>query len=431
MAIMNPSISIIIVTYNSVSHLAACCAALRAIRYEPAPQIVVVDNASRDGSATLVRQMLPEALLLPQEVNLGFSGGMQCGVAASSGEYLVLLNPDTIVDPGWLTGLVSMLAQPRCGIAGSKILDVQGKTILHAGGLISRPELLASHRGYSEIDRGQYEQSVVAPFVTGASLALRRELWDQLCGLDIGFFPGYFEDIDLCWRAQALGQECWYVPQSVLRHSESASTGKYSGAFYYYHHLNRLRFACKHLPWMELWNEFSPAEALRLRRVSPLDRAVSGLVYRQALPQGLTPPDAAAQATILSYGWTLGTIGANLQDSPDAWPAAAQELLGIPTVAQSPLLALLAEAEATAVLAEHQFESGLPLVAALRRAWNSVATRWYVLPILHQQTRFNLAAQRSLIQLQARVDVHTQNAILETQVRQALLCFQMASLHTA
>ena len=423
---MNPSVSIIIVTYNSAPYLAACSAALQAVRYTPTPQIVVVDNASADSSVTLVRQLLPEALLLPQATNLGFGGGVQCGVAASRGEVLVLLNPDTIVDPAWLTGLVAQLAEPRCGIVGSKIVDLRGQTLLHAGGLISRPDLLASHRGNGELDRGQYATALAVPFVTGASLALRRAVWDQLGGLDPGFFPGYFEDVDLCWRAQALGLECWYAPQSLLRHHETTTTGKFSGAFYYYHHLNRLRLACKHLPWLALWNDFGPAEALRLRQASALDRAVAGLVYRQALPHGLALPDAATQATILQRGRTLATIGAQLQTQPDAWPTDAQTLLGYPTAAESRLPVLLAEAAAEAVLAEHHFRSPRPLVAALRRAWNNVATRWYVLPLLHQQTRFNLAAQRSIEQVQVRIDQQVQQALLETQVRQALLCYQMA-----
>ncbi|MEI8165591.1 MAG: glycosyltransferase family 2 protein [Chloroflexales bacterium] len=421
---MNPSVSIIVVTYNSAAHIAAWSAALRAVRYAPTPQIVVVDNASQDTSAALVRQLLPEALLLPQATNLGFSGGVQRGVAASSGEVLVLLNPDTVIDPGWLAALVAPLAEPRCGIVGSKILDPQGKTLLHAGGLLTQPVVLASHRGYDEPDRGQYETPMAVPFVTGASLALRRELWERLGGLDPGFFPGYFEDVDLCWRAQALGLACWYAPQSTLRHSESASTGKFSGTFYYYHHLNRLRFACKHLPWRTLWNEFAPAEGLRLRKASALDRAVAGLVYRQALPHGLAVPDAATQATILRHGRTLAALGAHLQDQPDAWPTEARTLLGLPTASLLP--ALLAQAEAEAVLAEHQFRSALPLVAALRRAWNNVATRWYVLPLLHQQTRFNLATQRSVVQVREQIDLYMQCTLLETQVRQALLCYQMA-----
>jgi GT2 family glycosyltransferase len=422
---MNPTVSIILVTYNSAPHLAACLAALRALRYDPAPEIVIVDNASQDESPALVRELLPQARLLPQTRNLGFAGGVHQGVAASSGEYVVLLNPDTIVEPGWLAPLIAALADPACGIAGSKILDVDGRMLLHTGGVIDAPLMLADHSGNGEVDRGQYEQSTTVSFVTGAALALRRELWDRLGGLDRGFFPGYFEDVDLCWRAQALGLECRYVPQSVLQHRESSSSGKFSGRVYYYYHRNRLRFACKHLPWPELWGEFAPAEARRLGRAGPLDRAVAGLVYRQALPHGLAEPDAAEQAGILATGQLLAAVAAEQEALPEQWPAAIRELLGLANGTPPALADLLAEVEREAVLREHRFRSRLPWLAGLRAAWNSVATRWYVLPVLEQQTRFNLAAQRSLWRLQE--EMQTQPALLETQVRQALLCYRLAT----
>ncbi|RRR72213.1 MAG: glycosyltransferase family 2 protein [Candidatus Viridilinea halotolerans] len=422
---MNPTVSIIVVTYNSAKHLPACCQALSALRYTPAPEIVVVDNASQDESAQLVRQLLPQARILSQERNLGFAGGVHEGVAASRGSHLVLLNPDTIVSANWLHGLIETLAKPGCGIAGSKILDSQSDRLLHTGGAVSYPETLASHRGEGELDRGQYETAEAVSFVTGASLALSRELWDRLGGLDRGFFPGYFEDVDLCWRAQALGFACWYTPNSLLRHHESASTGKFSGAFYYYHHRNRLRFLCKQRSWVELWNDFSPAEARRLVSTSALDRAIGSLVYREGLPAGLTPPDEGEQARILQLGQTLRSIKAEQANLPATWPEAAQQILGIPTASQSPLAELLATAKREAVLEEHQFHSRIPIIAKLRSTWNEIATRWYILPLMHQQTRYNLAVQRSLLELQTQSTAN--HALLETQVRQALLGYRVVN----
>lgn len=418
---MNPTVSIILVTYNSALQLPACLEAVRALRYSPPPELVIVDNASQDASLALAQQLMPTARFLPQTHNLGFAGGVHQGVAASTAEYIVLLNPDTVVDPNWLEPLVTALADPACGIAGSKILDGAGKTLLHTGGLIEQPLMLADHRGNAEVDAGQYEASTAVDFVTGAALALRRRLWDQLGGLDRGFFPGYFEDVDLCWRAQALGMECRYVPQARLRHCESSSSGKESGRFYYYYHRNRLRFACKHLSWPELWGAFAPAEALRLRRANPLDRAVAGLVYRQSLPRGLAEPDEAEAAAILATGQVLASVVAAQQDEPESWPADVREVLGV----APGLVDLLAEGEHEAVLREHKFRSRLPLLAGLRTAWNNVATRWYMLPVLEQQTRFNLATRRSLLRLHE--ELQTQPALLETQVRQALLCYRLAA----
>jgi len=345
-------------------------------------------------------------------------------VAASGGEVVALLNPDAVVDPGWLAALVAALADPASGIAGSKILDRAGRTLLHAGGEVSHSTLITSHRGEGQADRGQYDTGEMVPFLTGAALALRREVWERLGGLDAGFYPAYFEDLDLCFRARALGLQCQYAPRSVVRHAESTSTGKYSGAFYYYYHRNRLRFACKHLAWAELWGEFCPAEAARMGTAPPLDRLVAGLAYREALPRGLAPPDATEQARVLLRGHILGA--AQQRDTPAAWPAEVQALLGVQARQQARQQALLDEARREAVLREHEFRSALPLVAALRRLWNSVATRWYVLPMLHQQTRANLALQRGLEQLAEQVA--TDSAALGQSVYQAALCFRMAEM---
>jgi GT2 family glycosyltransferase len=421
---VNPPASIVIVTYNSAPYLADCLESIKTLRYEPAPQVVVVDNASGDESVACVRERLPEALVLPQAANLGFAGGVNAGVAASTGEIIALLNPDAVVDPGWLAELVAALDDPACGIAGSKILDYTGQTLLHAGGEVSRATLITSHRGEGRADRGQYATGEAVPFLTGAALALRRSVWDRLGGLDAGFYPAYFEDLDLCFRTRALGLACHYAPRSVVRHAESASTGKYSGAFYYYYHRNRLRFACKHLTWAELWGEFCPAEAARMGTAPPLDRLVAALAYREALPHGLAPPDAAEQARVLARGRIL--TAAHQRDTPAAWPAEVQALLGVRARQQALLAVLLDEVRREAVLREHEFRSALPLVAALRRRWNSVATRWYVLPMLHQQTRANLALQRGLEQLAELLT--TDSAALGQSVYQAALCFRMAEV---
>jgi O-antigen biosynthesis protein len=420
---MPPTVSIVIVTYNSAEHLAACLESLRALRYEPAPEVVIVDNASRDGSLALARGLLPEALILPQERNLGFAGGVNRGVAAAAGEVIALLNPDAAVDPGWLAALVGALADPGVGIAGSKIRDRDGKLLLHTGGELRSPLLLTSHRGDGERDQGQYEAPADLAFVTGAALALRRELWDALGGLDEGFFPAYFEDMDLCARVRARGLACRYVPAATLRHVESASTGKYGGAFYYYYHRGRWRYACKHLGWERLWGGFCPAEARRLSQEAPaLDRLIAALVYREGLPQGLALPDAAEQVRILDVGRTLAAAGEAQQHTPAAWPEAVRELLGV----QAALATQLELARQEAALHEHEFQSGLPLVAALRRAWNGLATRWYVLPLIHQQTRVNLALSRALDTLATQVEAG--GVPLALWPYQAAMAFRVAQL---
>jgi hypothetical protein len=214
------------------------------------------------------------------------------------------------------------------------------------------------------------------------------------------------------------------VPRSVVRHAESTSTGKYSGTFYYYYHRNRLRCACKHLSWAELWGQFCPAEAARMADTAPLDRLVAGMVYREALPCGLALPDAAEQARVQARGRILGA--AHQRDTPATWPDEVLALLGISAQRLAQLAALLDAARREAVLHEHEFRSALPLIAAMRRLWNNLATRWYVLPVLHQQTRINLALQRGLDLLAE--SVATDSAALAQSVYQAALCFRMAEM---
>lgn len=420
---MSPTVTLVLVTYNSADQLAACLTALRAVQYDPPPRLVVVDNASDDASIALVRRFAPAALVLPQPTNLGFGPAVNLGVMAAPSELVALLNPDTVVHPNWLAPLVAAAAAPTCGIAGSKILAHDGQTLLHAGGTVDPHTLLTEHRGAGERDHGQYDQAVDLPFVTGASLVLRRAVWAQLGGFDVGFFPAYVEDLDLCWRAQHHGLTCRYVPQSVLRHTESPSTGKFSGSYYYYAHRNRFRFACKHLPWATLWGDFCVAEAERLTRAAPLDRAVATLVYRDGLPHGLVPPTPPEQATILALGRRLATIPARDQAEPTRWPHDLQLLLGRDPLRAAQFATLRAAAEQAALLQEHTFTSPLPLIAQLRRLWNSIATRWYVLPLIHQQTRENLATTRSLTLLSEMIDADPRLLLL--LVRQAVLAYRL------
>src|SRR5512145_1783558 len=103
---MSPTTSIIIVTYNSAAHIATCLSALQQLRSEEEREIIVVDNASRDSSAAIVRESCPSARLLVERENWGFAGGVNRGVAAAQGRIIVLLNPDALPHPDWLQQIV-------------------------------------------------------------------------------------------------------------------------------------------------------------------------------------------------------------------------------------------------------------------------------------------------------------------------------------
>jgi O-antigen biosynthesis protein len=372
---MQPTVSIIIVTYASASRINDCLDALSRLQSRLSHEIIVVDNASPDDTVARIQARHPDVRLLAQSENWGFAGGVNRGVAQARGQQIALLNPDAIVQPGWLDELVAPFSDPTVGVTGSKVLDGSGR-IQSIGALLAVPLLLTSHRGEGEQDTGQYDRVEDVWGVHGAAMAYSRQLWQQLGGFDEGYFPAYLEESDFCQRVRRAGYRVVTAPRSVISHAESSSTGKFSAEFYFYYLRNRLRFAVRWHDWPLLWQQFRPAEQQRLREAPLLDRRVARLVYEQGVPS-LIPPDTAQRAAILASG---------------------RELRGgwLPDDGVQALLELAEQADRNSVLSEVAFQSRLPLVAALRTAWNNIATRWYVRPSLDQQTRFNLALSRSL-----------------------------------
>lgn len=256
------TVSVIVPLWNGEKWIRPCLAAL-ARQSQAAPFVVetlVVDNHSTDDSAGIVEREFTWARLLRNGRNLGFAGGCNAGLAAAGGDVLVLLNQDTIVQPGWLAGLLAALEKEGAGVAGSLALLADGQRVQHAGGEVAWPLGVARHRGYGEMPAPAWQQPGPVPFVTGASLALRREVLDAIGPLDEGFWPGYYEDVDFCLRARDAGYSVLYAPDSILIHAEGGSFG--ASSYSRWAQLRgRLRFCLKHLPARRFVEEFLPAEA--------------------------------------------------------------------------------------------------------------------------------------------------------------------------
>jgi GT2 family glycosyltransferase len=371
---MPPTVSIIIVSYNSAAQIGTCLRALQQQRGDSDYEIVVVDNASRDQSRAIVAEF-PAVRLLAESENWGFAGGVNRGVAAAHGRAIALLNPDAEPAPDWLQQLLAALDDPQIGVVGSKVVGPDGR-IQSLGSNLQLPAMLSEHRQAGQPDSHHDHTIADVWAVHGAAMAFTRALWDELGGFDEGFFPAYWEECDFCERARRAGQRVVVAPQAAVRHQEASATGKYSPEFYFYYHRNRLRYAAKWLGWSTLWGAFRPAEHARLHTAPLLDRRVAQLAYQAGVPP-LDRPSTDQRAAVLTTGHALRAGR-------------------LPDDGFEPLRQLLDAADANAVLEEVQFQSRLPLIARLRAAWNDVATRWYVRPSLDQQTRFNLATQRAL-----------------------------------
>ena len=279
-----PSVSLIVLNWNGQPYLHGCITSLLRQNY-PEVEFIVVDNGSTDGSVAYVRGTFPGVEVIETGRNLGFSGGMNVGIAVASGDIVILLNNDIIVEADWLIRLVEcMQSDQRIGIAGSKIFFADGKTLQHAGGYLTYPLGLPQHHGYREEDCGAYDTAMDADYVTGAALAIRRSLIDAIGALDPGFFPIYYEDVDFCYRAREAGWRVVYAPESRLIHLESATMIRDSYAYLLCFHQGRLRFLLKHLEPGALLHDFVPAEMERLPELKlPRERRALRRAYKSAL----------------------------------------------------------------------------------------------------------------------------------------------------
>lgn len=263
-----PRLTIVTVTYDAAPFLAPFLDALAAVRDA---EIVIVDNASHDDSVFLVRARLPRATLMRSSENLGFAGACNQGAAVANGGVLLFLNPDTVPPPDAPQLLWEAVAtRPGTGAVGCKLLLPDGR-IQSAGGWLGANGL-TGHRGWGEVDAGQYDQEAVVDYVPGAALAIRRDLFLEMGGFHDGYFPGFYEDLELCWRLRERGYEVRYVPQPAIVHQESPVMGV---RFDYWLHRNRMLFLAR--------NPGAPRAArgeaafLWREHLRPLARAAVGL----------------------------------------------------------------------------------------------------------------------------------------------------------
>jgi GT2 family glycosyltransferase len=285
--------SVIVLAWNGLQYLPACLDALVAQGYADF-EVIVVDNGSTDDSADFVAEHYPQVRLIRNERNLGFAAGNNVGLRAATGDVLVLLNQDTVVQPGWLAALVSAFEDSTVGVAGCKILDLDGETIQHAGGYLLSPIAEGKHYGFGERDEGQYDQPREVEYLTGAALAVRRAVFEQVGGLDERFFPGYYEDTDLCVRIHQAGFKVLYWPAAVVHHHGSGSfrQGLYSQLYLSFR--NQIRFIFKHFSTNEILVSFIPAMMDRItNRVHEELHAVAlgsldaMLIWPQVAPAGI------------------------------------------------------------------------------------------------------------------------------------------------
>lgn len=242
-----PRASVVIVVYNAQADLARCLRSLAAAGH-PQDEIIVVDNASRDGSADMVESAFPAVRLVRSASNVGFGEGNNLGAAQARGRYLAFLNPDTEVTPGWLDALIAALeSSPRVGMATAKILLREERERINTCGGDTHLTGLTLCRGMGQ-QRDEMAEPAAVGAVSGAAFVMRRALFRQVGGFDGSFFM-YMEDTDLSWRVRLAGYTCLYAPEAVVYHRYNLRFGPDKT---YYQERNRYVMLLKGLRWPTL-----------------------------------------------------------------------------------------------------------------------------------------------------------------------------------
>jgi GT2 family glycosyltransferase len=235
------------VNYNGRHLLAECLDSLREQVFKDF-EVILVDNASSDGSVEFVRGAYPETRVVVNRENRGYGGGNNSGIGVSKGRYVVLLNNDTKADPRWLAELLAAAEKnERAGMFACRIMNYYSPDIIDNTGLLMYRDGIARGRGRLERDSGQYAGKDEVFFPSGCAGMYRRALLDEIGLFDEEFFL-YLDDIDIGLRAQLAGWRCLYVPEAVVYHKYSATTEPYSPSKAYLVERNRLWIVFKYFP---------------------------------------------------------------------------------------------------------------------------------------------------------------------------------------
>jgi len=235
-----PLVSIVTVNYNHSDVTCEMLQSLSRITY-PNIEIIVIDNGSPDDNPEIIKERFPNVILIFNPINLGFAGANNYGIQHSKGDYILLLNNDTEVDPGFLEPLVrKMESDQSIGAVSPKIrYYYKPDTIQYAGMTNINTYTVRSRAiGFREKDKGQYDKDGIAAYAHGAAMMTSRKVLHEIGLMSMAFFL-YYEELDWGFRLRKAGYKIFYVHNSIIFHKESVSTGKMSPLKIYY--LNRSR----------------------------------------------------------------------------------------------------------------------------------------------------------------------------------------------
>ena len=219
-----PEVTIVVLNYNGKNHIHKCLDSIFGMNY-PRFKVVVVDNASNDGSLFSVKEKFPNARVIENCRNHGFAKAYNMVLEKIESDFIVLLNNDVQVEPQWLNELMPYICrEDDVSAVTPKMLFMQNTSAINAAG--GKCDIYGSgwNRGNGEKDSGQYEKVEEVFYANCGAVVIRKNAWKDVGSFDEQYFL-YGEDLDWCWRARLKGYRIYYVPHSRIYHQWRASNG--------------------------------------------------------------------------------------------------------------------------------------------------------------------------------------------------------------
>jgi GT2 family glycosyltransferase len=306
----NPSVSIIVPVYGQIDYTLNCLRSLAKLSHNVSFEVIIVDDCSPDDTQEKLAHVSGIKTII-NETNLGFIRSCNKGAKAAAGEVFVFLNNDTEVLAGWLDALMGSFSDfPNTGLLGSKLLYGDGR-LQEAGGIIWNDATGMNFGRFENPNRPEFNYVRDVDYCSGASIAIKRQLFEQLGGFDERYIPAYYEDTDLAFAVREAGFRVLYQPASQLIHYEGITSGTdIDSGVKACQAANRLKFREK---WgKQLARHRQPGESIFMER----DRAALGriLIIDETTP---TPDQDSGSLDAVLVQKTLLELGYKLTFAPD------------------------------------------------------------------------------------------------------------------